>query len=96
MFPLKLTENLYLNPEGIADIEYTPKGKLGNDPFFNVRFLNNQLLAIHLKSDEADEAFLNWRAAYHRRRGQFESSHTEQQAISLDTAETHRRREQAK
>jgi hypothetical protein len=57
-YPIKLTENRYLNPEVIADVEYTPKDRLGEDSFFTVIFSNNQLLPVHLKGDEAEEAFM--------------------------------------
>jgi len=70
MFPIKLTENRYMNPEAAADIEYTPTGVFSDHSFFTVLFLNNQLSPIHLKSDEAEEAFANWKAVLDDRRQQ--------------------------
>jgi hypothetical protein len=74
MFPVRLTENRYVNPDAIADIEYTPKGSRSDDAFFTVLFLNNQTPLVHLKGDEADEALENWKAAHEEKRRQTESS----------------------
>ena len=82
MFPVKLTENRYLNPEAAADIEFTPKGVLCEDAFFTVLFLNNQLLPIQLKGSEADEAFANWKATHDERRKQAESDRDRHSAKS--------------
>lgn len=70
MFPIKLNENRYLNPEAAADIEYTPTGVFSDHSFFTVLFLNSQLQPLHLKGDVAEEAFANWKTAHEDRRQQ--------------------------
>jgi hypothetical protein len=69
MLPIKLTQHLYLNPETIAQAEYTPKGRLGIHEFFTVLFSNSDLQPVHLKGEEADEAFTNWKAWHEEEMG---------------------------
>jgi len=64
MFPIKLTEHVYVNPEAIVEIEYIPAGRYCEYPLFNVIHENPDLHVVTLKGSEADEALANWQNAY--------------------------------
>lgn len=60
MFPIRLTEHVYVNPEAIVEIEYIPAGRYCDYPLFRAIHQNPDLNAVQLKGPEADEAFANW------------------------------------
>jgi|GEM_PF-2761133 len=63
MFPTKLTDHLYVNPDAIVLIDFTPNEN-GDDAFITVIFENPDLSHLYLRGAKAVEAFGNWQAAH--------------------------------
>lgn len=65
MFPIKLTEYRYVNPEAVLQTHFWPEGdNRCNKPLFIVVFENTDFSPEYVWGDEALEAFENWRLAY--------------------------------
>jgi hypothetical protein len=67
MFPIKLTEYLYINPDALLLVELAPKTE-ANDAFLTVIFENPELSHLYLRGPKALEAFVNWQAAHEGQR----------------------------
>jgi hypothetical protein len=63
MIPIRLTENRWVNPSAVAEVEFRPKDTCGPDALFFLLYISSDLNYIRLKGAEAEEAFDNWTAA---------------------------------
>ena len=63
MFPIKLTDNEYVNPEAILHDEFSP----GSNAVFTLIFQNTEFDPLQFRGAVAEEAFANWKAAYAER-----------------------------
>jgi hypothetical protein len=63
MFPIKLNDHLYVNPDAIVLFEFTPNTN-SDKAFLTLIFENTELSHLYLRGDEAVEAFANWKAAH--------------------------------
>jgi hypothetical protein len=63
MFPIKLTEHVYVNPNAVVLVELTPNND-GGEVFLTVVFENPDLSHLYLRGPEAVEAFANWQTAH--------------------------------
>jgi len=67
MFPIKITENEYVNPDAVLFALFTPNGASSSDPaVFVLVFEDPEVLDRVYKGPEAEEAFENWKRAYAR------------------------------
>jgi hypothetical protein len=67
MFPIKMTEHLYINPDALLLVELAPN-KEANDAFLTIIFENSELSHLYLRGAKAEEAFANWQAAHEEQR----------------------------
>ena len=63
MMPIKLTDNHYINPSSVAEVEFRPKCEYRSNALFYASHMNSDLSSVQLHGDEAEEAFNNWTAA---------------------------------
>ena len=66
MIPTRLTDNHYINPSAVAEVEFTPKGT-SHDALFYALHVNSEYYALQLTGAEAEEAFRNWTDAVARK-----------------------------
>jgi hypothetical protein len=59
-----INEGYFVNPDGIAYIEYIRRDVLRDQPYFTVVFLNHEIVPLYLRGEAADEALLNWQRWY--------------------------------
>jgi hypothetical protein len=64
MFPIKLTEHHYINPDAVLYAEFRPGDAEGDDAGFAVVLRNNDYNPLWFRGPQAEEAFSNWKAAY--------------------------------
>ena len=69
MMPIRLTDNHYINPLSVAEVEFRPKCEYRNALFY-ASHMNGDLSSLQLLGDEAEEAFQNWTAAVARKEEQ--------------------------
>jgi endonuclease YncB( thermonuclease family) len=63
MIPIRLTDNHYINPSSVAEVEFRPKCEYRSNALFFASYRNTDLGSVQLFGDEAEEAFQNWTAA---------------------------------
>lgn len=63
MFPMKLTDAHYINPQRVAYISFRPK-QATTAAALVVVFTSNELLPLELRGDQAEVAIANWQNFY--------------------------------
>jgi len=63
MAPIKLTDNHYINPSCVAEVEFRPKSQYQVNASFFAAYENSDLGSLQLLGDEAEEAFKSWTTA---------------------------------
>jgi hypothetical protein len=67
MFPIKLLETEYVNPDAVQYVQLIPKGQGASDAaVFRLFYRNTEFLPLEYRGAEAEEAFENWKTAYAR------------------------------
>jgi len=67
MFPIKLLETEWVNPEAVLHVDFIPKNQSASQAaVFNLSFQNTDFYPLQYRGADAEEAFDNWKEAYAR------------------------------
>ena len=61
MIPIRLTDNRYINPSCVAEVEFRPKTDYQKAGFYATYTIDHYMMQLF--DDEAEEAFRSWTAA---------------------------------